>query len=190
MARTSAFHAPDRFAYPTPSAMSSWPSPGTAATIGSLPVKQCAPSSSTGGDHVISLTYLSTATRVFDDSALADLLSACREKNHALGLTGMLLYAGGHFIQTLEGEASVVDATYDLIVADPRHRDVSVALREEISARTFPDWSMGFETLTPEEASALPGFNDYLVGGVLSSTSGHELGRAVIFHRVFRDRMR
>ena len=121
---------------------------------------------------MISLTYLSTATRALGDSALADLLSTCREKNHALGLTGLLLYAGGHFIQTLEGEAGLVDGTYKLIVKDPRHRDVSIALREEISDRTFPDWSMGFETLTPEEACALPGFNDYLAGGVCPQRPG------------------
>jgi len=102
----------------------------------------------------------------------------------------MLLYAGGHFIQTLEGPDDVVDATYERIARDPRHRDVFTALREEIESRTFPDWSMGFESVSAEEAGVLPGFNDYLDTKTVSEESGRDLGRAVVFHRVFRDRLR
>lgn len=139
---------------------------------------------------MISLTYLSTATDPYDDSALSELLSTSRTNNHAADLTGMLLYAGGHFIQTLEGPEDVVDATFARIERDPKHRDVFIALREEVPSRTFPDWSMGFESLSPEEATALPGFNDYLDGRTMSKEQGQDLGRAGIFHRVFRDRMR
>jgi hypothetical protein len=139
---------------------------------------------------MISLTYLSTATVAYTDDQLSDLLRASREKNHAVGLTGMLLYAGGHFIQTLEGSEDVVDATYARIERDARHRDVFIALREPIEARSFPDWSMGFESLSEEEAADLPGFNTYLGARTVSAEDGQRLGRAGIFHRVFRDRMR
>ena len=139
---------------------------------------------------MISLTYLSTATEPFDTTELSDLLDSVREKNHARGLTGMLLYVGGHFIQTLEGPEDVVTATFDRIEHDPKHRDVFVALRENIESRSFPDWSMGFEKLSPEEAGALPGFTDYLDHRSVSGEDGQRLGRAGIFHRVFRDRMR
>ena len=139
---------------------------------------------------MISLTYLSTATEPFDTSTLSDLLESAREKNHARGLTGMLLYVGGHFIQTLEGPADVVDATFARIEQDPQHRDVFVALREGIDARVFPDWSMGFDSLSTEEAAELPGFSDYLEHHTVSGDDGLSLGRAGIFHRVFRDRMR
>ena len=139
---------------------------------------------------MISLTYLSTATSPYSTEALRDLLSASREKNHAAGLTGTLLYAGGHFIQTLEGSEDDVDATFARIRRDARHRNIYVALREEVESRTFPDWSMGFESISAEDAAALPGFNDYLDGGGMSAQSGQKLGRAGIFHRVFRDNMR
>lgn len=49
---------------------------------------------------------------------------------------------------------------------------------------------LGFESLTPEEAVVLPGFNDYLQGGPMSQEARTELGHAGIFHRVFRDNMR
>jgi len=139
---------------------------------------------------LISLTYLSTATDPLDDAELRELLGTVRELNHAHGLTGMLLYAGGHFIQTLEGPADVVDAAFARIDHDRRHRNLIVALREEIETRTFPDWSMGFETLDQEEAGRVPGFNDYLATGTVSEEDRERLGRAGIFHRVFRDNMR
>ena len=139
---------------------------------------------------MISLTYLSTATDAFGERELRDLLDASRSRNHAADLTGMLLYVGGHFIQTLEGPDHVVDETFARIEKDPRHRDVFTALREEIESRTFPDWSMGFESLSADQASLLPGFNDYLETRTISEESGRDLGRAGIAHRVFRDRMR
>ena len=139
---------------------------------------------------MISLTYLSTATMPFSPADLSDLLASTRERNHADGLTGVMLYAGGHFIQTLEGPEFAVDATFERIGRDTRHRDVYIALREEIATRAFPDWSMGFETVDLDEAAALPGFNDYLEGKPMSPESTRQLGHAGIFHRVFRDNMR
>jgi hypothetical protein len=139
---------------------------------------------------MISITYLSTAEAPFSPSSLNELLLASRERNHRNGITGMLLYAGGHFIQTLEGAQDAVDATFVRIEQDARHRSVYVALREQLATRVFPDWSMGFETLTPDEASALPGFNAYLEGRPISPDDANTLGRAGVFHRVFRDRMR
>lgn len=139
---------------------------------------------------MISLTYLSTATAPFSTSELSDLLTATRQRNQAAELTGMLLHVDGHFIQTLEGPEDAVDATFARIQADPRHRSVDVALREGIEARSFADWSMGFESLSPEEASELPGFNDYLNGSGMTAESRQELGRAGIFHAVFRRNMR
>lgn len=139
---------------------------------------------------MISLTYMSTAVHPFSPVELAALLRAVRDRNHAAGLTGMLLHAGGHFIQTLEGSADAVEATYARIAHDPRHRDLLIALNEDIESRSFPDWSMGFESLSEDEASTLPGFTDYLDTRSISRDSGRELGRAGVFHRVFRDRMR
>ena len=139
---------------------------------------------------MISLTYLSTATAPFSPSDLDELLSDSRERNEADQLTGLLLHVEGHFIQTLEGAEEVVDATFARIERDTRHRNVYVALREDVETRVFPDWSMGFETLDRDEARSLPGFNDYLEGRPMSAEGVDPLGRAGVFHRVFRDRMR
>lgn len=138
---------------------------------------------------MISLTYLSTATLPYTQEQLTELLAASRERNHADDLSGMLLYAGGHFIQTLEGPEENVDATFARIERDSRHRNIYIALREPIDERVFPDWSMGFENLSPEDAQTLPGFNDFLAGHEMSAEDRKRLGRAGVFHRVFKNNM-
>lgn len=139
---------------------------------------------------MISLTYMSTATTPYSTADLSALLGTSRHNNHAADLTGVLLYAGGHFIQTIEGSEDVVETTFARIERDTRHRNLYIALREEIVTRAFPDWSMGFESIDLEEASEMPGFNDYLDGRPLSEAAVKKLGHAGIFHRVFRDNMR
>lgn len=140
--------------------------------------------------HLISLTYLSTATVPLEQGELLALLEHSRVRNRTAGLTGMLLYADGHFIQTLEGPAVAVDAAYGRIERDGRHRDVIVALRDEVTARRFDGWSMGFDGLDATTASRMPGFNAFLDATPYAGRSDEAMGRAGIFHRVFRDRMR
>lgn len=140
--------------------------------------------------RLISLTYMSTAVDSFGEEALRELLATSRRNNHAAGLSGMLLYAGGHFIQTIEGTSDDVTTTFNRIAADPRHRDVIVALREEVTERHFADWSMGFDELTEAEARELPGFNEFMAAKTELQRTAADLGRAGIFHRVFRDKMR
>lgn len=139
---------------------------------------------------MISLTYLSTATREFGQRELEELLTTSLRHNSAAGLSGMLLYAEGYFIQTLEGEEEVVEAAFNRILTDPRHRNVNITLCEEIEERRFADWSMGFESLSPEQVASIPGFNDYLDPNSELYRNNERLGRAGIFHRVFRDNMR
>jgi hypothetical protein len=139
---------------------------------------------------MISLTYLSSATRHVSQVELEQILAQSRQNNSAAGLTGMLLYADEHFIQTLEGEEAAVDAAFERIQGDTRHRNVIVALREQIAERTFSDWSMGFVTLSAEQIADTPGFNDYLDPESDLYKNHKKLGRAGIFHRVFRDNMR
>ena len=136
---------------------------------------------------MLSLTYLSSATSLMDEHQLTELLAVIRLKNEALGITGVLLYADGNFVQTLEGPDDVVESTFARILVDPRHRGVLVGLRQQLEERQFPDWSMGFRALSPEEARELPGFTDYLDTHRSADGAGRTLTRPEVFHRVFRD---
>lgn len=139
---------------------------------------------------MISLTYLSTAAVPFDAADLHELLIVSRRNNHARGLTGMLLHVDGHFIQTLEGDADDVEGAFATIAADPRHHDVFITWRESIAERTFPDWSMGFEDVDPDQRTATEGLNDFLAAKTEMDKTAAHLGNPGVFHRIFRDRMR
>ncbi|MCH1867118.1 BLUF domain-containing protein [Nocardioides sp. CFH 31398] len=135
---------------------------------------------------MLSLTYLSSATEPFSREQLEELLAQARPKNERLGVTGMMLYAGGNFIQTLEGEEDAVTDLYSTIEKDQRHREIMIMLREKVKERSFPDWSMGFEMVSDEEAAKIPGFNSWLQTDK-SSHGSFQHSRAGIFYRLFSD---
>ena len=56
------------------------------------------------------LVYVSSAVRPFSKSELVELLNVTRDNNSRLGVTGMLLYRDGNFMQVLEGGEPVVRA--------------------------------------------------------------------------------
>jgi hypothetical protein len=79
-----------------------------------------------------------------------------------LGITGLLLYRDGDFLQVLEGDAEAVEKIYDDILKDPRHTGVIRVLKQEIEEREFSDWKMGFINLDEVNPDDIPGFSDFL----------------------------
>lgn len=108
------------------------------------------------------LVYVSSAVRPFSRADLEDLLATSRDNNARAGITGMLLYKEGNFMQVLEGEEGPVRALYDKIGDDPRHRGEIVLRQGFTEERQFPDWSMGFRDLQSPEARAIPGYSEFL----------------------------
>ena len=111
---------------------------------------------------MIFLVYVSSAKRPFTRADLLALLAQSRARNAAAGLTGMLLYNGGNFMQVLEGPEEAVNALYAKIGRDPRHSGLMTLLRGPLAARQFADWSMAFCNLDEDEAQAVPGYSDFL----------------------------
>lgn len=103
---------------------------------------------------LIQLIYTSTATRAMDEAELDQIVATARSRNPDNGITGMLFYADGHFMQVLEGEEALVDATLERVRRDPRHTDVTVTERSAISERSFAEWSMGLKCVGQDEARA------------------------------------
>ena len=93
---------------------------------------------------LFSLVYVSTATEPFDEKALQELLRRSRAANDAAGLTGLLLYRDGRFIQFLEGEEPAVRQLVGRIAADRRHGRIRTLLEDDIDRRQFAEWTMGF----------------------------------------------
>jgi hypothetical protein len=97
---------------------------------------------------LIQICYASVASKPFEEPALQALLTKARANNGRDGITGLLLYGNGHFVQVLEGDEGPVDALYAKIVGDPRHRQVFQLYRDEVTTRDFARWDMAFDRLT------------------------------------------
>lgn len=90
------------------------------------------------------IKYLSKFAKPMTHQEIEALAEAAARKNAELGVTGVLLAAGGVFFQILEGPQEAVDALFDTIARDPRHEQVLLlASREGCEGRLFDGWSMG-----------------------------------------------
>ncbi len=92
----------------------------------------------------LQLVYASAATTPFTENELLNLLDVSRRNNVELGVTGVLLFMEGSFLQVLEGPPDKVESLYDKIFQDRRHGAVLLLLRREVEDRGFGDWSMGY----------------------------------------------
>ncbi len=111
---------------------------------------------------MIKLVYVSSANNDLDKQALYELLKQSRDRNKALGITGMLLYVNGNFVQVLEGEQESVEAVYHSILKDERNYGNIVLQKEPIIERVFPKWSMGFRDLSEEKLDKVNGFSEFV----------------------------
>jgi hypothetical protein len=118
-----------------------------------------------GADRMMSILYTSTASPSFDPAHLVDVLLLSRRNNKRIGLSGMLLYRDGVFLQVIEGPAHVLRERMAIIASDPRHRDVAVLLEEPIAERMFPAWTMGSGDAAGDSAPGLrEAFEDLAAG--------------------------
>ncbi|WP_261902777.1 BLUF domain-containing protein [Vibrio fortis] len=89
------------------------------------------------------LIYVSTLCKNCDASALKDILAKSREYNKERNITGLLSHNSDYFLQCLEGSREELNHTYNHIINDSRHSNVTIIYYKEIHSRQFGDWSMG-----------------------------------------------
>ncbi|RPE72995.1 FAD-dependent sensor of blue light [Tibeticola sediminis] len=91
------------------------------------------------------LVRLLYASRAVDPNpaVIEEILAQSRQFNPTSGITGILCYGGGIFLQALEGGRTAVNELYGHILRDPRHKDVVLLHYEEITERRFGGWTMG-----------------------------------------------
>jgi hypothetical protein len=108
-------------------------------------------------ENLIRIVYLCSTTSGVNELEILRLLKQARIANRKQDVSGMLLYIGGCFLQTLEGDAAMVDAVSGTIFRDKPRLQLTQIIREPIAEREFGEWTMGFATVDPAEAGRLLG---------------------------------
>jgi len=129
------------------------------------------------------LVRLLYASRAVDrsDVAIEAILTQSRHFNPTSGITGILCYGGGIFLQAIEGGRSPVSELYGHIQQDRRHKDVILLHYEEITERRFGGWTMGQVNMSKINNSILlkyaekPELDPYSVSGQVSLALLEEL---------------
>lgn len=99
--------------------------------------------------NLIRLNYASTATFSPNyqggiEVQVARILAKSRQNNVKVQVGGVLHYGNGYFFQCLEGDRAAVNAVYNRIGKDERHKDVELLLLEDVTNRLFKNWSMKY----------------------------------------------
>ena len=130
---------------------------------------------------MVRLLYASKAADNVSQEELLKILSQSKANNPESGITGVLCSSGRIFLQVLEGGRMQVNALYNHIAADLRHKDVVILSYEEISERKFSGWSMGLVNLDRINPSLLLKYSEcatldpYCVSGKASMALFDEL---------------
>lgn len=96
---------------------------------------------------VYTIVYRSRASANVDDKEIEKILKTARKANAKNGITGILIFKEGVFLQVLEGERSKVLDTINRIKEDIRHQDVTIIGDMIGSEKSFASWDMAFSSL-------------------------------------------
>ena len=122
------------------------------------------------------LVRLLYCSRTVDDSpaAIDSILAQSRQHNPQTGITGILCYGGGIFLQAIEGGRQPVSDLFATIQKDSRNKDVCLLDFEEITERRFGGWTMGQVNVSKVNQTILlkyserPELDPYSVSGRVS----------------------
>jgi hypothetical protein len=103
------------------------------------------------------LLYMSKSVGDLSEVDLARILESARRHNPERGITGVLLFHRGMFLQVLEGGRDDIQALVRTIESDPRNEELDVIYEDEAGQRLFRDWSMSY---VPLDDADLEPFSD------------------------------
>lgn len=136
------------------------------------------------------LVYVSAAVRPFSGEELVELLRVSRENNTRHGITGLLAYRGGNFIQVIEGPEGAITTLHAKICADPRHHNLFTIVEQTLTERQFGQWSMAFQNVDALSASEAEAYSDFLQQPFTETSFIQQPGKALRLLLSFRKNMR
>lgn len=97
-----------------------------------------------------------------DTSFIDEILQVSRKNNSENGLTGILLYRGGQFVQLLEGDKYNVYYTLKRIRDDRRHNEFTILRDQVVDRRLFERWAMASKIDNEQDNELNQSFNDLI----------------------------
>lgn len=88
---------------------------------------------------------------MFSSDDLLEILTVSRQYNEDAGITGILFYCEGSFMQLLEGDENEVRRLFEKIKTDPRHREIHLISTLHSPDRWMEGWSMAFSYCVDKE---------------------------------------
>ncbi|MGD1877520.1 MAG: BLUF domain-containing protein [Kiloniellaceae bacterium] len=131
------------------------------------------------------LMYTSTSREFMSDEDLAKLLERARCWNEANGITGMLIYVDGHFLQIVEGAEQDIAAVSQRIFADSQHFAIIRLMEGTTPRRVFSDWSMGLRRLGKRDGAEILGAVNLARQSVIDSLPCDTPQELVVFMESF-----
>lgn len=92
----------------------------------------------------LELIYCSEAINPLTEEDVEFILEGAQEKNRSLGITGMLIFCNGYFLQLIEGSRPAVNQLFQSISHDARHDRITISSVREVEAPSFGDWEMAY----------------------------------------------
>lgn len=94
------------------------------------------------GTKLVTLGYTSEANHEFGLMGIMRLFFQSQNNNHSANITGVLMFDGVNFAQIIEGSELMVDALWEVIQRDERHKKITLFGKNTIPLRAFSKWTM------------------------------------------------
>lgn len=93
------------------------------------------------------VTYSSFASPGLQPADFEEILTLSRANNARDAVTGLLMFNGAAFTQSIEGPTAAIDRLVMRIANDARQCQMEICDDRAIDRRIFPDWTMGYVRL-------------------------------------------
>lgn len=93
---------------------------------------------------LVRLIYASKVASHVDYREVKNILAASQRNNTPRGVSGLLIFNSGYFLQWLEGGRAAVSERFTRILGDDRHTNPLLLDYQEVTRRQFTEWNMGY----------------------------------------------
>jgi hypothetical protein len=97
------------------------------------------------------LIYYSTSVQDLQIAEIEKIIEKAILNNSLMGITGMLLYCSGNFMQVIEGPKDNIQKLMNKILNDKRHYNIIIIQNQSVAKRDFSNWSRGLRIVQPND---------------------------------------